>query len=365
MASLNRTSTGFTVQFVSPEGKRKSIRLGDLTKTQCENVKSWVERLNALQIAGIPIDEPTARWLAGLGDQLHDRIAATGLTAKRSSGLLGDFLRNFIAEHSESVSPPTRTNWSYTIANLVERFGANKSLREMTNAGNHFRIHLKSIGLAENTVRLRCRIAGQMFSKAVKERRLETNPFAEVPTTILGKRQEFFVTQEIATAVLDACPGDNWRLYFALARFGGLRVPSETRNLRWSDVNWDRGKIRIQSQKTARHEGKAERFIPLFRTLEPYLLKCFHLAPAGDALVLPAIFDSGSTTRSQMDAIIKRAGLTPWAKTMANCRSSRQTELLGKFSSHVVAGWLGHSTATAGKFYSQLTAQDFAAGAAE
>jgi hypothetical protein len=35
--------------------------------------------------------------------------------------------------------------------------------------------------------------------------------------------------------VLEACPNAEWRLIFALSRFGGLRCPSEHLVLTWAD----------------------------------------------------------------------------------------------------------------------------------
>ena len=53
-------------------------------------------------------------------------------------------------------------------------------------------------------------------------------------------------------------------LIFALARYGGLRTPSETKSLKWGDVDFERGRIRVPSPKTEHHEGKGSRLIPLF-----------------------------------------------------------------------------------------------------
>jgi hypothetical protein len=41
-------------------------------------------------------------------------------------------------------------------------------------------------------------------------------------------------------------------------------------------------------------------------------------------------------------------------------RSTRQTELVERFPSHVVAGWLGNSVETANKHYLQTTEGHFA-----
>ena len=68
-----------------------------------------------------------------------------------------------------------------------------------------------------------------------------------------AREREFFVTREMASRVLEACPDAEWRLIFALSRFGGLRCPSETLALKWEHVDWARSRIHVQSPKTAHH----------------------------------------------------------------------------------------------------------------
>ena len=72
----------------------------------------------------------------------------------------------------------------------------------------------------------------------------------------------YFITREEAQKVLDACPDAQWRLLFALSRFGGLRCPSEHLGLRWGDVDWERNRITVHSPKTEHHEGGESRQIP-------------------------------------------------------------------------------------------------------
>jgi len=48
--------------------------------------------------------------------------------------------------------------------------------------------------------------------------------------------------EETLNGMLDACPDAEWRLIFALARLGGLRVPSEILCLTWGDIHWALGR---------------------------------------------------------------------------------------------------------------------------
>ncbi len=45
--------------------------------------------------------------------------------------------------------------------------------------------------------------------------------------SIHGDPEKFyFITDDEAQKVMDACPNAEWRLLFALSRWGGLRCPS-------------------------------------------------------------------------------------------------------------------------------------------
>ncbi len=46
-----------------------------------------------------------------------------------------------------------------------------------------------------------------------------------------------------------ACPDTQWRLLVALCRYGGPRCPSEHLRLRWEDIDWERGRMIVDSPK--------------------------------------------------------------------------------------------------------------------
>ena len=62
-----------------------------------------------------------------------------------------------------------------------------------------------------------------------------------------------------------------WRIIIVLARYGGLRCPSEVLSLEWRQVDWERNRVTVPSPKTDRYEGKESRTIPLFPELRTYL----------------------------------------------------------------------------------------------
>ena len=180
------------------------------------------------------------------------------------------------------------------------------------------------------------------------------------------KEREFFVDRGMSQKVLEACPDAEWEMLFALARFGGLRNPSETLLLTWDDIDFDRSRITVHSPKTKRYEGKDTRVIPLFPELRPYLEAAFNQRetelgrPPSSADYLIARYRvRGVNLRTQLERIIKEAGLKAWPKLWQNLRASRATELAAEYPAHVAAAWLGHSTLVAQKHYWQVTDADF------
>ena len=169
------------------------------------------------------------------------------------------------------------------------------------------------------------------------------------------RERDFFVTQDMAYKVLDACPNREWRLVFALARFGGLRCPSEHCLLKLADVDWSRERFKVTSPKTEHHDGKAYRWVPLFPELRPFLEECWEAAEPGQEYFVTRLKDSTQNLRTQLIKIIQRAGLEPWPKLFQNLRSTRQTELEEVFPSHVVCAWIGNSQKVAAKHYLQVT----------
>jgi hypothetical protein len=165
--------------------------------------------------------------------------------------------------------------------------------------------------------------------------------------------------------VLAACPDLEWRLIVALSRYGGLRCPSEHQALTWPDIDWERSRFLVTAPKTEHHDGKGERWVPIFPELRPYLEEAFELAEPGALHVITHHRgDRTKNLRTRLRRIIRRAGLTPWPKPFHNLRASRETDLAATYPLHVVCSWIGNSAVIAKNHYLQVTDADFEKGAA-
>jgi len=138
-------------------------------------------------------------------------------------------------------------------------------------------------------------------------------------------------------------------------------MPSEALALKWSDIDWANERMTVRSPKTAHHHGKESRVVPIFPELRPYLDEAFAEAAEGTLRVVTRYRKTeGGNFWSHLSRLITRAGLTAWPRLWHNMRSSRQTELIEAFPSHVVCAWIGNSKAVADEHYLQVTDDHFA-----
>ena len=177
-------------------------------------------------------------------------------------------------------------------------------------------------GSSDNTARRVCGRAKQFFRAAVRHKLISENPFGDMKCSIVENRErDRFITRQEAQAVLDACPDAQWRLLFALSRFGGLRCPSEHLGLRWGDVDWERSRITVHSARRRPHRARPSRMIPLFPELPP-TWKPFGSRPSRAAVyIITRYREQNANLRTQLERIIRKAGLEPWPKLFQNLRA--------------------------------------------
>jgi integrase len=363
MASIGNDPGGRRrILFVDTDGKRPTIRLGKMSKRQAEAIKVRVELLLVAKISRTATDDETSRWVAGLDDVLQGRLAAVGLITSRCSAVLGEFVRDYIAKREGVVETSTLQIDKQTESLLINFFGENKPLRDISEGdAEDFRNDMIVKDYAEATIRKRCSIAGKMMRYAKKHRLVNSNPFSVVPTNSIATEHLAYIETAKAIMVLDEMPGTQYKLLFAMSRWGGLRIGSEVRQMVWSDVDWARRRMTIHSPKTKRHAGHAEREIPIFPEIAELLSLRFQEAEEGEEMILPVLRGITDTAlRNTLMRVIRRVGLEVWARPWHNMRMTRQVELEKEGNpSFVVCKWLGNNEATAIKHYLRVVPDEF------
>jgi integrase len=274
---------------------------------------------------------------------------------------LSGFIDDYLAARTD-LEPGTQSNLRAARSLLERYFGATREMATITKGESiSFRAWLEAEGLAESYIRAICRKARQFFRSAVDHRAIRENPFTGMKDLIdlpSPETRKAFVSQSLAEAVVEACPNDEWRLIFALARYGGLRCPSELATLKWDDIDWKNGRFVVFDTKRKRHQETRE--VPLFPELRPFLEVCFKARDKDPIKAIKRVRCTKNNLRTQMTRILRRAGIKRWPKLFQNLRSTRETELVQQgHPVHVVCAWLGNTPKVAKKHYLQVTQQDF------
>jgi integrase len=378
MASIANDPNGYRrVQFVSPDGKRKSIRLGKVSLKVAESIRHRVESLLSGCITGVS-DRDTSIWLAEITERnpdLRTKFEAVGLVEPLEPVVvdqttLDEHVADFIKRVGSNRKPGTVAVWKQVQSELSKFMPKGILLADVTKGhAKQFHETLKKRGLASLTVVKHVRISKQFLEDAVEWEKITSNPFDKIKLSASIPKSNVEVSRESIDSLMPTMD-TTWQLIVALSRFGGLRCPSETLSLRWADIDWERSRMAITEPKVEHHEGRGIRSCPIFPELMPYLQAAWDIAPEGAEFVVdkPAYRLAANTgtgwknanLRTQFIKQLRKAGIAPWGRLFHSMRASRQTELERLFPLHVVCTWLGNSPKVANRSYLLTTDDDFA-----
>jgi integrase len=249
-----------------------------------------------------------------------------------------------LAERRGNCKPASLVVWGHVVKNLIEFFGADCPLKSITpERAEEFHQHLVALGLRDTTIHKRLQHCRTFFNCAKRQRLVADNPFEFVKHRRgdAAERRAYVPVADVLR-VMDYCPNDTWRLLLALARFGGLRIPSEAFSLKWADVDWERNRLLVPSPKTEHLPGRGYRVMPLFPLLRQYLDAAWSKAPEGAVYVIPEEYRRraqgpggwrNANLRTTLEKIVRRAGLTPWPRLWHSLRASCESDLAASFPS--------------------------------
>jgi integrase len=358
-----------------------------------DDIKRLVENIVDAEKYGTDLPPADSKRLDDLPDVTFAKLVAVGLVNPRAKA---ETVRVTVAAHAEAylarrsdVKHSTRLVLGHVVRNLTDYFqstfladvtaGDCDDFARWLGAGGRSadQVKRKGTGLSPATCGKRLQWCSSIFRDAVRRGLISLNPFDDVkkPGATNTDRQQYVPAETIETLIA-AEPDPEWRALLALARYLGVRTPSEPFSLVWSDIDWDRKRIRIPSPKTEVH-GKAHRMAPVLPEVMPHLERLFDAAPKGTVYVFSRLRERESakaaTTglwanlnlRTALLRKLTKAGIAPWPKLWHALRASAQTDLSARFPAHVVAGWLGNTPAVALKHYLMTTDADFAKAASK
>lgn len=288
----------------------------------------------------------TIAWASRIDAKLRDRLVKFELLDNAAASTIGELCERFVRlKNSEHCV------YTHTVANMIRYFGADLPISKVTKADAqefkawlfvHGRKH-SSRPLAEPTVAKRVKTARAIFKLAVDSRQLETNPFTGLKVgSMANPDRARYIAPDISQQIVDGVEDPEIRLVFAFARWAGFRIPSEVVRLRWSDVSFDRGSIRILESKTK------TRVCPLF----PEIRRIVNQPGNDDDLVFPKGLPN---LRNRFLAELNRLEIEPWPRLFQNLRATRATEVDAEFGRKAESEWIGHGSDVALQHYLTVT----------
>ena len=266
-----------------------------------------------------------------------------GLVPKRERATLAAFLDGYISSRHD-VKPGTTTNLRQVRDSLVEHFGPDKPLRDIT-PGDADGYRLGWLGRNWRKTRSVGGVAGpNSFSRRGQRRWLvSSNPFADLKSAIQANPSRFyFVTREENRRSSTPAPTPNggfgrseplWRLAMP------HRTPGAAMGRRGLGAAASRFGAQRRSNTPEGSLGRCRSSRSCGRTWKRSGSK----RGPGAEQVITRYRDTNANLRTQLLRIIGRAGVQPWPKLFQNLRSTRETELAEEFPLHVVCQWIGNS----------------------
>jgi integrase len=350
------------VIFTGLDGKRRSIHLGETSEKNAADVRRHVEELLNAAASGQPLDLRTADWLSKLSEGFHGKLIKAGLVMRRDLETLprlAEFIANYISKRID-VKPGTRLLYRQTEKSLVGYFQHNPTIDQLTEADlEDWNRHLAGAGYSENTRRKWSAVAKLFFGDAVKRRLIDTSPAAGLKSRLIEvTARQRYLSVDDACKLMDVANAE-WAALIVLARFCATRTPSETCQLRWSDLDAAWNWLTVRSPKTA-HEGKDARRVPVSPIVRERLQLLWDSLPHGAPdLMFPRLAGSNQNAnlRTQFHRLCRRAGLAELPKPWNNLRSSCVTDWADVLPSHAVCAFAGHSEAISRAHYRQVTSE--------
>jgi integrase len=347
-------------------GVRRKLWLGPITKRQAEQICEHVRHLCLCAETGTRPDQSVILWANSLGDRLHSRLSYWGLIESRSTSRgirLSDWCDTVLAlDKYKAWAKSTRYQMEKVKTLLVDQIG-NKAVDAVTVAdAEKFQAFLYSRGaIADSHAGKQIKRAKQFFAEAIKARLIERSPFENVKASSqIDKSRKAYITHDAAASILDKCPDQLWRVIFCLARYAGLRVPSEILTLEWTAIDWAKCRMRVVSPKQVRHDHRHVRIVPLSPLLVSELWK-LHEQAKDKAVFVCDRYRTASTAqfRKPLLQAVEKAELIAWPKLWMNLRASCRTDWLKIAKPYAVNEWMGHDGKVGESHYDRLTEDDW------
>jgi len=192
--------------------------------------------------------------------------------------LLSEFIPEYLDWARENLAPATYRKRFYVLNNFKEIVG-DIYLKSLSRKHlDEYISHLLATGVTRSTVNTHIRHLKASLTKAVEWEFVKEHPFRGYKLLKVQQKPPVFLLPEQISKVLEVIDNDYWAFVFKLFIYTGMRL-SEVVNLRWSDVDLNRGVIVVRKAKNyqsrvipihPRLREEIEKRLPAVGKLVPY-----------------------------------------------------------------------------------------------
>ena len=230
--------------------------------------------------------------------------------------------------------------------------------------------------LATSTVSGLLKKVDGLFNYLIDSEFIPKNPFDNINAPMKrDKSKDWYVTIDEADDYINSVDEPQWKAIIAIARYCGVRGPSDLLYMQRKHVNFDKKQVIFPSIKNG------NRVCPMFpevvehfqwlcdRENAPngYLFKDIEQGGHGKKGNWEAVRASGklkdlNLRKTPSDSYRRATGKNPIPRFFKNCRATRVTELIKKerFSQHSVCEWIGHTEEISNEHYLMMIEEDHA-----
>lgn len=274
--SIYKRKNGYLAfNFIAPDGKKRTWYFTkEYTREDAESLRVFIVELLKLRSLGVTPNALQLERIQSTPTRVQKRLFSLNIVEETAVCKYVPTLAEFCAEYVGTrtwLSASAKSKDETVITKLPLYFGAETRLDKVTPwEAEKFCAWLRrpvaegGRGVAPTTFGRELRDYKRIFRKATKAGFVKENPFEDLKSG--GKqtdklRQKYVERKRIWSILerLDPVKDADLRFVVALARFGGLRIPSEIRRLKFADFDFEEGFFYIDEKTKT-----GARRVPLF-----------------------------------------------------------------------------------------------------
>lgn len=226
-----------------------------MARRRGNNEGSITKRSNGSWRAQITIDGKRLNFSAETRKECHEWLRKmigqvdSGLSLKGAAMKFSDFIERWLDTVKENRKPTTYIQYCIVINRYILPAFGNLRLMDLEPLKiETFLTEKKKNGLGGRTCQLIYAVMHVILASAVRKGVLGRNPMnaVEKPRVLNQKRKVILTTEQVQQLLIAASENGEAALY-QLELATGLRE-GELSGLMWSDINWDRGTLKVQRQ---------------------------------------------------------------------------------------------------------------------